>query len=111
MRLSAETARADVWQACCEEQGRQVAAREVLRPLSDALIRRCLSTGPWEFNGKPLWHRVLDFALDAGACPKPLSSALAGGVYVRQNCWGSAVVHGLTEFHIKRSPLKLEDRL
>ena len=80
MRLSAENAQADVWQACCEEQGRQGAAREVLRPLTDALIRRCLSMGPWEFNGKPLWHRVLDFALDAGACPKPCSSATAGEV-------------------------------
>ena len=44
----------------------------MLRPLTDDLIRRCLATGPWEFNGKPLWHRVLDFALDAGACPCPL---------------------------------------
>ena len=40
--------------------------QEQLHPLSDELIQRCLSMGPWEYNGKPLWHRLLDFAMDAG---------------------------------------------
>lgn len=40
--------------------------QEELQPLSDDLIQRCLSMGPWEHNGKPLWHRMLDFAMDAG---------------------------------------------
>ena len=40
--------------------------QEQLHPLSDELIQRCLSIGPWEYNGKPLWHRLLDFAMDAG---------------------------------------------
>ena len=68
--LSVESARDDAWLRCCEEQARQGPAREALRPLTDTLIRRCLAMGPWEFNGKPLWHRVLDFAMDAGACPQ-----------------------------------------
>ena len=38
-----------------------------LEPLSDGLIRRCLAVGPWDHNGKPLWHRLLDWAVDAGA--------------------------------------------
>ena len=71
MGRSMETVQADAWQRCCEEQGRPGPAREVLRPLTDDLIRRCLAAGPWEFNGKPLWHRVLDFALDAGTQPRP----------------------------------------
>ena len=40
--------------------------QEQLQPLTDELIQRCLSIGPWEYNGKPLWHRILDFAMDAG---------------------------------------------
>ena len=72
MGLSTSTVQADARQRWCEEQGRPGPAREVLHPLTDDLIRRCLATGPWEFNGKPLWHRVLDFALDAGAHPRPL---------------------------------------
>ena len=40
--------------------------QEQLQPLTDDLIQRCMNTGPWEFNGKPLWHRILDFAMDAG---------------------------------------------
>lgn len=41
-------------------------ASEVLEPLSDALIQRCLGVGPWDHNGKPMWHRLLDWAVDAG---------------------------------------------
>ena len=40
--------------------------RKQLRPLTDALIQRCMGMGPWEHDGKPLWHRLLDFAMDAG---------------------------------------------
>lgn len=39
---------------------------EVLQPLSDELIQQCLGVGPWEHNGKPFWHRLLDWAVDAG---------------------------------------------
>ena len=40
--------------------------QEQLQPLTDELIQRCMSIGPWEYNGKPLWHRILDFAMHAG---------------------------------------------
>lgn len=49
-----------------KSRGSQVPMREQLQPLTDDLIQRCMSTGPWEYNGKPLWHRILDFAMDAG---------------------------------------------
>lgn len=45
---------------------------EVLQPLSDELIQQCLSVGPWEHNGRPFWHRLLDWAVDAGDTPKRL---------------------------------------
>eukprot|EP00884_Botryococcus_braunii_P011350 jgi/Botrbrau1/20215/Bobra.31_1s0012.1 len=35
--------------------------REVLEPVSDGLIRRCLETGDWN-QRKPFWHRLLDYA-------------------------------------------------
>jgi hypothetical protein len=47
--------------------GEEVSAAEVLEPLNDELIRRCLAIGPWEHNGKPLWHRLLDWAVEPGA--------------------------------------------
>ncbi|CAL5218657.1 g361 [Coccomyxa viridis] len=50
-----------------QSRGGTVLMREQLQPLRDELIQRCMSTGPWEYNGKPLWHRILDFAMDAGA--------------------------------------------
>ena len=51
------------------QQGQGCSA--ALEPLSDDLIRRCLAVGPWDHNGKPLWHRLLDWAVDAGARPAP----------------------------------------
>ena len=51
--------------------------REQLQPLTDELIQRCMSIGPWEYNGKPLWHRILDFAMHAG---KPAVSRLYSGM-------------------------------
>ncbi len=112
MGLSAETAQADAWQRCCEEQGRPGPAREVLRPLTDDLIRRCLAMGPWEFNGKPVWHRVLDFAMDAGAraCP-PLIVAPSWNVRACQQCFGSGSARGLTRLYIQRYPPTSQDRL
>ena len=41
-------------------------SREVMEPLTDDLIQRCLAVGPWEHNGKPLWHRLLDWAVEPG---------------------------------------------
>jgi hypothetical protein len=55
----------------CVQQGRGGALSEVLQPLEDNLIRACLAVGPWEYNGKPLWHRLLDYAVDAGAILLP----------------------------------------
>ncbi|CAL8470142.1 g9684 [Coccomyxa elongata] len=43
------------------------AVEETLQPLSDDLIQQCLAVGPWEHNGKPFWHRLLDWAVDAGS--------------------------------------------
>lgn len=47
--------------------------QEQLHPLTDELIQRCIRVGPWEYDGKPLWHRILDFAMDAGKYGGPLA--------------------------------------
>ncbi len=41
-------------------------AEELLEPLTDDLIQQCLAVGPWEHNGKPVWHRLLDWAVGEG---------------------------------------------
>lgn len=65
-RVMVMLSRAQSCHLCCEEQGSPRVMQEQLQPLTDELIQRCLSMGPWEHNGKPLWHRILDFAMDAG---------------------------------------------
>ena len=60
--------------------------REQLQPLRDELIQRCLSIGPWEYNGKPLWHRILDFAMDAGE-PWIAACALQRRSNAQLHCW------------------------
>ena len=52
--------------------GGEAGCSALSEPLNEDLIRRCLAVGPWDHNGKPLWHRLLDWAVDAGA---PISPA------------------------------------
>lgn len=40
--------------------------KEILQPLTDELIQQSLAVGPWEYHGKPVWHRLLDWAVGEG---------------------------------------------
>ncbi|EIE25916.1 DUF185-domain-containing protein [Coccomyxa subellipsoidea C-169] len=48
--------------AVIQKQVSAHATLELLEPLTDDLIQQCLAVGPWEHNGKPVWHRLLDWA-------------------------------------------------
>lgn len=49
---------------------------EILEPVADGLIRRCLEAGDWG-QQKALWHRLLDYAAgEGGPFPDPTSPSL-----------------------------------
>ena len=60
---------------------------EILQPLTDVLIQQCLEVGPWEHNGKPVWHRLLDWALGEGVLcflkEWPIANVLLPSVFGR----------------------------
>ncbi len=49
--------------------------KEVIQPLTDSLIKRCLGAGDWAHT-KPFWHRLLDYAAGEGMDP-PIALSLA----------------------------------